>query len=85
MGSARRGTRSPAECTVNVTSTGRAKRVTSPTAGTTVGAPTTATATSPARSCVSATTAGKVRAKGEEKKMMLISQSDFCKWVGCEC
>lgn len=66
MGNAPQGTRPPAECTVNVTSTGRARPVTSPTVGTTVGAPTTATATSPARSCVCAMTAGKVR-PGKQK------------------
>ena len=60
-GSAPLGTRSPAECTVNVTSTGKARPATSPTAGTTAAAPTTATATSPGRSCACATTAGKVR------------------------
>lgn len=62
MGSARLATRPPAECTVNVTSTGKAKPVTSRTAGTTVEVPTTATATSPGRSCVYAMTVGKVRA-----------------------
>lgn len=69
MESAPRGTRLPAGCTVNVTNTGRVRPVTSPTAGTTVEAPTMATVTSPERSCVSAMTAGKVRAEGE--KIML--------------
>lgn len=61
MGSAHLGTLLPAECTVNVTSTGRARPVTSPTAGTTAAAPTMATATLLGRNCVSAMTAGKVR------------------------
>lgn len=66
MGSAPLVTRPPAGCTVNVTSTGKARPVTSLTAGTTAAAPTTATATSPGRSCVSATTAGRVRASSDQ-------------------
>lgn len=61
-GSARLATQPPAECTASVTNTGKGKPATSLTVGTTAGAPTTATATSPARSCASATTVGKVRA-----------------------
>lgn len=71
MESAPQGTQSPAEFTVNVTSTGRARPVTSPTAETTAEAPTTATATSLGKSCASATTAGKVRAGcGQMKKLI---------------
>lgn len=60
MGNAAQGTPSPAGCTVSVISTGRARPVTSPTAGTTVAAPTRATVTLLGRRAVSATTAGKV-------------------------
>lgn len=63
MGSAPLGTQLLAECTANVTSTGRVRHATSPTAGTTAAAPTTDTATSPGRSCVSAMTVGKVKRK----------------------
>lgn len=63
MESAHLGTPLPAECTVNVTNTGKARPVTSLTAETTAAAPTTVTAILPARSFVSAMTAGKVRVR----------------------
>ena len=71
-GSARLATRPPAECTVNVTSIGKARPATSLTAGTTVAAQTTATATSPGRSCVSATRAGKVRVSSINNQQVYI-------------
>lgn len=75
MESARLVTQPPAECTVNATSTGKARPVTSLTAGTTAEAPTTATATSPGRSCVSAMTVGKVRVSAVQTQQVF---ADFC-------
>lgn len=61
MGNAPQETQLPAESTVSATSTGKARHVTSLTAGTTAGALTTATVTSPERNCVCVMRAGKVR------------------------
>lgn len=60
MESAHLVTQLPVGCTANVTNIGRGRLATSRTVGTTVEAPTTATATSQGRSCASATTVGKV-------------------------
>lgn len=81
MGSAPLVTRPPAECTVNVISTGKARPVTSRTAGTIAAAPTTATATSLGRSCASAMTVGKVTVSSVQTQQMFASFQIAKNWL----
>lgn len=88
MGSARLATQPPAECTASATNTGKGKPATSLTVGTTAGAPTTATVTSPARSCASATTVGKVRASscrgGQQTQLLHIFMTQLSGICRCQ-